>query len=59
MASSSLNGETHPYSRGYNFWNTTGAFWRDPSRKFSERSKRYYEEWIKDMRANEKRLIRL
>ena len=59
MAGTSTNATDNKYLRGYTFWNSEGAFWRDPSRKFSEKSKRYYEEWIKDMRANEKRLIRL
>lgn len=50
---------THPYTRGYSFWSTTGAFWRDPKRKFSKRTVEYYEKWLADMRSSETQLKRL
>ena len=53
------SGETlNRYMKGFIFWNTN-AFWRDPSRNFSDKAKQYFEKWLFEMRANEKHLTKL
>lgn len=58
MSKSSMNSELHPYLRGHTFW-SKNTFWRDPSRMFSEESKRYFEKWLEDLKVKERSLIRL
>lgn len=54
----SRSDEKHNYQKGYTWW-SKNAFWRDPSRKFSDRAKKMYEKWLDEMRASEKALTRL
>jgi len=54
----SSNNGANKYIRGFNFWNTN-AFWRDPSRRFSDTAKRYYENWLEELRQNERAITRL
>lgn len=57
MTKTSSNNLQHPYMRGYVHWNAN-AFWRN-NPLYYEKSKRYFESWLSDMRANEKHLTRL
>jgi hypothetical protein len=52
------SGETlNKYMKGYLFWEAN-AFWRG-NQRFSKKSIAYFEQWLSDMRANEKHLVRL
>jgi hypothetical protein len=56
--SSSGDGE-QPY-RKVQFWlNPTNQFWNDPKKRFSQRVKDYYDNWLQRMVKNERRCYRL
>ena len=58
MSKSSTNSDKDFYLRGYPFWNTTGAFWRN-NNLYSKKVQASYEVWLDNLRKKEHSLIRL
>jgi hypothetical protein len=55
---SSSGDNTHPYLKGFDFWNKRPV-WREPKRRFSPATIQYYEDWLQSLRQNERRLTNL
>lgn len=55
---SSRSDEKHPYQKGFKFW-SQNQFWNEPGSKHSDKSRRYFDRWLSDMRASEKAITRL